>query len=388
MTDVHSHPPLIRNLTFQQLLSMLTSVFAPRPGEGAVTILTDLPGGKFPDHAAWMDRRRIAAEWYTTLVQNFGAHPFPAVNCCAYPNVGSNNGNLPRVVLLIDKDNGDHTPPSEGEVALKQVLEESSIVLAVTEFSATAPLKLLARDMGFRGATLPGFNRNMIPALGLDYEKINGRVTEFKQRMDQARSAVVLFSSGKEEYSLHIDLRYSEGHSSGGIIRDPGMVANLPSGEAYVVPFEGNGPKEPSLTSGILPVQFHDEVVFFRVEENRAVAVEGGGPEAARQAEKLRAEPAYGNIAELGIGVLSEWGVQPIGNPLLDEKLGLHIAFGRSDHFGGKTGPKAFRDPDNIVHIDWVYLPSLQPLIEVVSVLFRYDGGRTEKIISGGRLVV
>ena len=61
------------------------------------------------------------------------------------------------------------------------------------------------------------------------------------------------------------------------------------------------------------------------------------------QRAKLDAEPAYGNIAELGIGVLGEWGVEAVGSTLLDEKLGLHIAFGRSDHFGGATAPASFR---------------------------------------------
>lgn len=379
---------MIRNLTFPQLNALLTTVFAPRPNERGLTIFMDLPGGKLTDQAAWMDRRRIAAEWYALLVQNFETVPFPRVNCCAYPNVGSNNGDLPQVVLLIDSDDGSHTPPSEGEVPLRQILEESSVVLAVTELSSTAPLKILARELGFRGATLPGFNRNMIPALGLDYEKINARVTKLKERMDHAQAASVTLSSGGADYRLDIDLRFSEGHASGGIIRTPGTVANLPSGEAYTVPFEGGGERNQSLTGGLLPVQIGGEVVVFRVEGNRALAVEGNGIEASRQREKLRYEPAYGNIAELGIGVLGDWGVQPVGNTLLDEKLGLHIAFGRSDHFGGKIGPKAFHDPGNVIHIDWVYVPSCQPLVHVKSVMFQYEAGGSEHIIKDAILMV
>lgn len=379
---------MIRNLTFPQLNSLLTTVFAPRPDERALTIFMDLPGGKLTDHAAWMDRRRIAADWYTMLAQNFGTLPFTAVNCCAYPNVGSNNGDLPRIVMLIDSDTGTHMPPSEGEVPLKRILEESSVVIAVTELSATAPLKILARDLGFRGATLPGFNRGMIPALGLDYEKINERVMKIKERMDRARAATVVLSSKGELYRLEIDLRFSEGHASGGIIRVPGTVANLPSGEAYIVPFEGDGEDSPSMTNGLLPVQFGENVVVFRIEQNRAISVEGEGSEASNQAAKLGEEPAYGNIAELGVGVLGDWGVQPVGNTLLDEKLGLHIAFGRSDHFGGKTSPRSFRDPANVVHIDWVYVPSCQPAIDVVSVLFHYSTERDEEIFKNGRLLV
>ncbi len=379
---------MIRNLTFPELMSMLTTVFAPRPGERALTIFVDLPGGKLTDHAAWMDRRRIATEWYAMLVQHFEAVPFLAVNCCAYPNVGTNNGDLPRMVLLIDSFSGGHVPPSEGEVPLLEVLQESSVVLAVTELSATAPLKILASELGFRGATMPGFTRKMIPALGLDYERINDRVMGIKERMDQAEAATVTLMSQGREYRLLLDLRFSEGHASGGILRTPGSVGNLPSGEAYIVPFEGDGKKTPSMTAGLLPVQFGDEVVVFNIKQNRAVAVEPGGPESAKQSEMLRSEPAYGNIAELGIGVLSEWGIQPAGNTLLDEKLGLHIAFGRSDHFGGKVGPKAFKDSKNVVHIDWVYVPSCQPLVQVKSVLFQFKDERTELVMGDGSLRV
>jgi hypothetical protein len=63
---------------------------------------------------------------------------------------------------------------------------------------------------------------------------------------------------------------------------------------------------------------------------------------------------------------------------LLDEKLGLHIAFGRSDHFGGQVGPEQFSTPDAVIHIDRVYLPSLQPRIHVSRVELHDDsGGKT-----------
>ena len=63
--------------------------------------------------------------------------------------------------------------------------------------------------------------------------------------------------------------------------------------------------------------------------------------------------------------MLSDFGVKPCGSLLLDEKLGLHIAFGRSDHFGGHVGAAQFSRPEEVVHIDRVYLPSVQPLIHV-----------------------
>jgi hypothetical protein len=376
------------NLTALELISLLTSVFKPGPDDSSLTIFVDLPDEKTPDNAAWMDRRRIATEWYASLVQNFLAVPFTALNYCSYPNVGTNNGELPPAVTLIDGSTRSSPRPSGGLLPLRQVLEESSIVLAVTEFSATAPLKILAREIGFRGATLPGFNRRMIPALGLDYEKVNSRVMRIKERMDQAQSATVVLMASGTAYELELDLRFTSAHASGGIIQTRGTVANLPSGEAYIVPFEGDGAGMESRTSGLLPVQFNQEVVVFRIEKNKAFEVVTSGKESAIQAAKLASEPAYGNISELGMGVLGEWGVEPVGNILLDEKLGLHIAFGRSDHFGGRTGPGAFHDPGNVIHIDWVYVPSCQPLIQVEEVVFHYDSMDSERVMASGKFAV
>lgn len=377
-----------RNLTLQELIALLSSVFQPHPDDRALTLFLDLPDARRPDNPAWMDRRRIAAEWYVLLAKNMDALPFAGVNCCVYPNVGTNNGELPQEVSLVEGQARSSGKQPGQDLPLQRVLQESSVVIAMTELSATAPLKVLARKIGFRGATMPGFNRMMLPALGLDYEKVNARVMQIKERLDRADSARMSFMSQGENFSLEIDLRGSEGHASGGLIREPGTVANLPSGEAYAVPFEGEGERRRSRTAGTLPVQFGSEVVLFQIEENKAVAVKGTGPETAKQAAMLVAEPAYGNIAELGIGVLGDWGVQPVGNTLLDEKLGPHVAFGRSDHFGGKTGPSSFRDPKNVVHIDWVYVPSCQPLVKVESISLTYEGGSREEIIRSGRLAV
>ena len=135
----------------------------------------------------------------------------------------------------------------------------------------------------------------------------------------------------------------------------------------------------------MLPVELEGEVVLYRVEGNRAVAVESEGPRSAAEREALACEPAYGNLAELGLGVLSAWGIQAIGSVLLDEKLGLHVAFGRSDHFGGSVSPQSFRDPARVVHIDRVYVPECQPRVGVRSAALAYEDGASEVILERGR---
>ena len=92
------------------------------------------------------------------------------------------------------------------------------------------------------------------------------------------------------------------------------------------------------------------------------------------EAKRIIAEPAYANLSELGLGVLGDFGLKPSGSILLDEKLGLHIAFGRSDHFGGTVGPGDFTSPEAVIHLDRVYIAETQPRVKVKQVKLRGEG--------------
>lgn len=378
---------MIKNLKFEELNRLFRTVFGIKSNEDELTILVDLPDEKVADTDAWHDRRRIAGEWYGQFLHNSGKTPFSEINLCTYKNVGTNNNNLPAFIKKVNEFLGDASLGSGMLVSLDEVLAASSIVVSLAELSATAPLKMLARKFQFRGASMPGFLRGMIPTLSLDYEKINARVMEFQARLEEAESAAVKLGVNGRHYESVYDLRFRPAHASGGLMRQPGVVGNLPSGEAYITPYEGERKNLPSRTKGELPVQFENEIVVYRIEANRAVEVTSKGKYSDIERAKLHDEPAYGNIAEVGIGVLGEWGVKAIGSTLLDEKLGLHIAFGRSDHFGGATGPSAFKDPAKVIHIDRVYVPSVQPLITVEEVVLRFEG-REERIMKDGKFLV
>ena len=141
------------------------------------------------------------------------------------------------------------------------------------------------------------------------------------------------------------------------------------------MPYEGEIPGDASRSRGVLPLELDGELLAYRIDRNRIVEVMGDGPVAERERLEVAAEPAYANVAELGLGVLADYGVEPVGEILLDEKLGLHIAFGRSDHFGGTVGAAEFTSPERVVHIDRVYLPQVQPAVHVVSVDLTWSVG-------------
>ncbi|MCP4654859.1 MAG: hypothetical protein GY856_05500 [bacterium] len=302
-----------------------------------------------------------------------------------------NNADLPDSAW---KSQGESPPSSADEldperaVSFDEIFRTSSIFFALTRFSATAPLKLAAREYGFRAATMPGFNPAMIPALRLDYEEIDRRARHLKELLDRAQEAELEFAVEGREAELRLDLRYREAHASSGLLTEPGTAGNLPSGETYIVPYEGEREGDPSRSAGTLPVEFADEVVFFSIAENRAVGVEGDGVEARRQADTLRREPAYGNLAELGLGLLADFGIHPIGEILLDEKLGLHIAFGRSDHFGGQVGAAQFSRPEAVVHIDRIFIPETQPRVRVRRVDLRMADGEALPLLRDGHYVL
>jgi hypothetical protein len=124
--------------------------------------------------------------------------------------------------------------------------------------------------------------------------------------------------------------------------------------------------------------------VLFEINDNRVAGVVSAGPASDREAARVAAEPAAGNVAELGLGVLADFGIEPIGEVLLDEKLGLHIALGRSEHFGGQIGPRQFSRPEAVIHQDHVYLPQLQPRVAVATVVLEYADGSSEQLMRNG----
>lgn len=308
----------------------------------------------------------------------------------AYQDVGSNNADLPeKCYICRTLPQTAAGLPGMGEPLLfSEIFTEVQLFLAPTEYSTTAPLKVAAAKYGFRAATMPGFSEKMIPSLKIDYNEVNRLVGILKIFLDRARGAEVVFAvDGEKEYIIGFDLRWRKAHASGGRFPNKGTAGNLPSGEAYIVPYEGEN-RDRSFTQGILPVQDAEDICLFTVRENRAVAVEGTGSSVKKEKERLTKDPAYGNMAELGFGVLDSFGIQPVGSILLDEKLGFHVAFGRSEHFGGQVGPGHFSSPSAVIHLDRIYIPETQPRIQVRSITLDMGRGRTEPLIKEGRYLI
>lgn len=386
----------MEKLSAQELTELIESVFPSLSGDNQLGILVDVPRKAESDHPGWKQRREMAAEWVALLKENISGLHVKNVVLVGFPDVGSNNADLPEHGYYVSGS----PPPlardleNKGEkIDFQRIFRETQLILAPSEYSTTAPLKNAAREFGFRAGTMPGFSSAMIPALRIDYGEVSRRVTLLKEKLDPASRAEVTFSvDRKKEYHMEFDLRFRTAHLSSGRFPEKGTAGNVPSGETYIVPYEGEA-REDTRTRGILPVEINGDVMLFTVRKNRATGVEHldgiqDSGDLNREKDHLKKDPAYGNMAELGFGVLGDFGLTPIGEILLDEKLGFHVAFGRSDHFGGMVGPGDFSSPGQVIHLDRVYIPSLQPRIVVESVDLGYEDRPAEPIIRSGKYLI
>ncbi|MFX0145634.1 MAG: DUF4396 domain-containing protein [Candidatus Hodarchaeota archaeon] len=361
-------PQRAQTFDFEKLI---VDVFAPQPGE-KVLVMIDLPHGELSNNSEWARRRLMAKKWQEGLVQLSTELDFAVYPLFSYPATGQHSGPL----------------PEEGKmggqlIRLEDVLADTNIVLALTEYSATAPLiEFAQRYPNLRAASMPTVTKAMEQtALAADYGEVARKCSILVERLDRAISAEVEFATG---HRMYFDLRYRTAEVDDGQLHADGegmRVINLPSGEVYIVPYEGEIKGHPSLTEGTIPMMCRNELMSLTVEENRIAEVLGPGECAAGFREYIFQDEARRNIAELGLGVNDAAVVT--GNVLEDEKVpGMHWAFGLSEALGGTVGVEDFSDPSHAVHQDIVYPKG--GLIEVVSLVLNYKDGTCEELIRFG----
>ncbi len=326
-----------------ELKRLLTDVFHTEPGE-VVLVACDLPHGDLADREAWRDRRAMAAEWRETFAQLGASGRFETRPLLSFPATGANGADLPARGIVAGR-----------EVSMDEQLLGCTLAVFLTEFSATAALDGYCRKKeDFRAASLPGLERRMEKsALAADYGEVARRCRILDECLVNADRLEVRFSTGQR---CTFDLRWRRAEVDDGYLPrfKPGdRIINLPSGETFVVPYEGERSGEPSRTAGELPVALEGEVAVLTVKENRIRDVAGPGPRVGELRAFFASDPARANIAEVAFGCNDQAVVT--GNVLEDEKAGFHWAYGRSDHLGGTVGVKAFLDPRNVVHQDIVY---------------------------------
>ncbi len=354
-----------------QLSKFFQDIFSPARGE-VVTVMYDVPHGDIHDNDLWRQRREMADDWHAQLLElapRWGARVAPIVT---YRATGSNNADLPSECLV------GGAPDN-----LPDLVRRSTILLAMTEFSATAPLYGMARASDrLRVGSMPGVARFMEESgLSADYKAIEAKCKVLVDIFDRGVAADVAFSTG---HTCHFDLP-GKADPDDGILHPEkagteACLSNLPAGEVYTVPDERAG----SATHGELPFFVDGELAICVVDHNRIVEVKGKWEAIAELRRKFVADPAWGNIAEFAIGLNDK--ARVTGIVLEDEKAGFHWAYGRSDHLGGTVGVEAFTSPSNVVHQDIVYAAGSPIVCKKLEMIFT-DGSR-QVLIRDGELLI
>jgi len=355
------------------LTRLLIDVFDPQPGE-TVVVACDQPTEASPDNPAWQERRQMAQEWRQAFAKLGAKRGFTTRPLLTFGATGINGAELPRLVVM-----------EKQPVDIEEALLSSSLACFMTEYSATAALdSFCRRKEDFRAASCPGIEKRMEQSsLSADYQEVARRCRILDEILSGASRLEARFSTGER---CSFDLRFRKPEVDDGLLprgKKGDRIINLPSGETFVVPYEGEKAGTPSLTAGELPVRFGQEKVVLKVAGNRIEEVVGSGPEGARMREQFAVDPARRNIAEVAFGC-NDWAVVT-GNVLEDEKAGFHWAYGRSDHLGGVTGVKSFLRPETVVHQDIVYAKG-NPIQVAEATVVRPDGPKA--VIRDGAYVV
>ncbi|MEW6408168.1 MAG: aminopeptidase [Patescibacteria group bacterium] len=343
-------------------------VFDPQADE-KVLFLVDTPTDEFLDNQNWKERRTMASEWWQAMSLLAHERHFNLLPIFLYPATGANSAPLPDFV--VEKVKGGIT-----------------LVLAMTTWSATAPLGRLTQEIPtLRVASMPGILKRMEQsALAADYAEIQRRCKILAPLMQAADFCDVDFST---DHHCRFDLRFREIDIDDGYLHQDkqGMrLINLPSGEVCPAPYEGERENEPSKTEGELPIRDEEsyEVITFVVRKNRIVEVKGKSEIAELLSEFFDRDPARRNIAECAFG-LNPCAIVT-GNVLEDEKAGFHWAIGLSSHLGGVWGPEKFLSKETQIHQDFVYAKG-SPIQVEKATLVNSDGSTVE-VIRNGKYVI
>jgi len=336
---------------------MFRDVFAPKYGE-KVLFLIDKPHGKIKDSIKWKSRREMAHNWYKVFT-DMGKDIGFTVDLLDYKATGLSNKPIPQNII--------------------DAASKNNLIIAMTEYSASSSVKRICQKNGTitRCASMPGVEKRMEQsAFKANYSVVFKYANAIRKMLDEAVGAKINFSSGDE---IFIDLRNRIANADGGKCTEAGQFINFPSGEGYIVPYEGIADEieefGKSKTRGILPDNQHGDLIRYKVKNNTITEVIGEGKEANKMRDFFNFNKTRRNIAELGIGCNPRAIVT--GNVLEDEKVGgLHIAYGTSLHLGGKVISDVHQD---------ICFPKGIPAEAEKLVLINNDDSKIE-LISGSTL--
>jgi len=235
------------------------------------------------------------------------------------------------VEMLPRKTNGEEPPKPVADL-----MAMMDVVLCPTAKSLThTDSRRAASARGVRVATLPGVTEEvMVRCMNADYHRIAERTFKVCALLERAATVRVTAPAGTD---IVMPIKGRTAHASSGLFREKGLWGNLPTGEAYLAPLEGQANGVVVVDGSMAGVGMTAEPIRIVVRDGYATEITGGA-EAARLRALLEphGKDAY-TVAEFGIGTNDK--AMLTGLILEDEKVmgTIHIAFGDNKSMGGSV---------------------------------------------------
>ena len=228
------------------------------------------------------------------------------------------------------------TTGAEPPPQVAHLMAMADVVLCPTSRSLThTEARRAATAAGARVGTLPGVTEAiMVRCMNADYQRIADRTHRLCAAMAETQMIRVSAPGGTE---ITLPMKGRQPIASTGLFRERGQFGNLPTGEAYLAPLEGESNGVVVVDGSMAGIGVVSQPIRIFVKDGQAADI-SGGPEAAQLVALLEPHGREGrNVAEFGIGTNDR--AQLSGVILEDEKVmgTIHIAFGDNKSMGGRV---------------------------------------------------
>lgn len=243
----------------------------------------------------------------------------------------------------------------------------ADIIIALSNNSTShTNFRKLACHSGARFASLPHFDPEMFgSSMTVDWHALAQRTARLVAAVNRADWVYVECPNGT---AMHICKKGRVAEGDDGLLTADGAFGNLPAGEAYLAPLEGESHGTMVIEWG--PTAKLSSPLTLTIADGQVVRIDGDDPLRQRLEAKFTESPNCRNLAELGIGT-NDKASRP-DNVLEAEKIlgTIHLALGDNTGFGGTVAAP--------FHEDYVFY---QPTLTLVM-----PDGSQEIIIDNGQL--
>lgn len=255
------------------------------------------------------------------------------------------------------------------EIVAAHAADVPRIIIAMSNNSSShTNYRKLACHAGARFASLPHFDPDMFgTSMDVDWTALADRTARLVAAVNRAEWVNVECPNGT---AMHICKRGRDAGGDDGLLTTPGCFGNLPAGEAYFAPLEGESHGTMVLEWG--PTRKLESPLTLTIADGRVLRIDGDEPHRQHLEARFAENGNCRNLAELGIGT-NDKASRP-DNVLEAEKIlgTIHLALGDNTGFGGVVAAP--------FHEDYVFY---QPTVTLVMA-----DGSEETILDNGKLML